>query len=246
MYEPKPLSLTKIQAEILLHIAKHKQANKYEISQSLNKSYSSIYNGINCLLEHKLVKVQRTEPGEKNPKIEVDYYALTLSGLLVTFDYTPTWNYIDQIAEKQADKLPLIFGKWQFFINKGVRDKVAKRFEGAVLSELWNLTKETIRFVESEETKKGIEIFRKEKMTSVLDLERTLTVNTLMFSYVWPPSFKLEKYYDEELEWTKILMQDSDLADFWFKEAEELLDLYKGYVHNIESWMAWAKNHQKV
>jgi hypothetical protein len=52
---------------------------------------------------------------------------LTLLGLLHALEFRKElWGYIDEIAVKHADKLPLIFGEWKHFKEKGVESKVVE------------------------------------------------------------------------------------------------------------------------
>ena len=50
---------------------------------------------------------------------------LTLLGLLHALEFRKElWGRIDDIAEKHADRLPLIFGEWKYFSERGVKNKV--------------------------------------------------------------------------------------------------------------------------
>jgi hypothetical protein len=44
-------------------------------------------------------------------------YDLTLSGLLIALSFKPLWSHIDKVIQYHAKKLPLLLGKWDWFVH---------------------------------------------------------------------------------------------------------------------------------
>jgi len=117
--QPKKEKREATMPKVLLYLTCNK-ANKWEIAQKLNKSYSNIHSTIKQLLRQNLICVSHRKRSSKNPKIDVEYYTVTFQGLITALVQPESLKYADQIAEQQEKLLPLIFGKWQHFKNSGV------------------------------------------------------------------------------------------------------------------------------
>jgi DNA-binding transcriptional ArsR family regulator len=114
--------------KVLLFLAKNGEGSKWEISRGLKKAYSNVHSTIKELLDLGLIEVKRKRKSAKNPKMEVEYYRLTFSGLFAALLQPKiTWEDICEIAERQAKMLPLIFGKWSHFRASGVPDEYLLR-----------------------------------------------------------------------------------------------------------------------
>lgn len=72
---------------------------------------------IEHLLEKDLIRL--VEKGKRGKKI----YDLTVLGLFVALTFRASWKYIDEIADKQKEKLP-VFKHWGHFMEKGWRDEI--------------------------------------------------------------------------------------------------------------------------
>jgi DNA-binding Lrp family transcriptional regulator len=120
--------------EILSFLAQNKPHSKREIAKALEKNYRSIRNVMQRLLSSKLIKVEFKKPSSKNSKKEVEYYGLTLLGLLNTrlLD-KEIWNQIDVIAEKNYRKL-LVFRKWPLFVFRSLRKEIIHSFQDTLKS----------------------------------------------------------------------------------------------------------------
>ncbi|MEM3629257.1 MAG: hypothetical protein QXE06_07820 [Candidatus Bathyarchaeia archaeon] len=81
---------------------------------------------VNPTLKHlercKLIKIHQ-EIGNKK------LYDLTLSGLLIALSLEPLLNHIEKVVEHHADKLPLILGKWNLFVDVKADTIVKKRMK---------------------------------------------------------------------------------------------------------------------
>lgn len=79
----------------------------------------TLQRAIRHLLEEDLIRLVKN--GEGGKKI----YDLTQIGLFVALAFQPSWRYIDEIADKQKDKLPF-FKHWEYLMDKGLRHEVLK------------------------------------------------------------------------------------------------------------------------
>jgi predicted transcriptional regulator len=130
----KSLKRTKTNLEILSFLVQNQPHSTREIAKALNKNYRSINNMIQQLLSSNFVKVEFKKPSSKNPKIEVEYYGLTLIGLLNTLLLDKeVWNQIDVIAEKNYRKL-LVFRKWPLFVFRSLRKEIISSFQDTLRS----------------------------------------------------------------------------------------------------------------
>lgn len=91
-----------------------RKANKWELAKKLGKSYSNIHKTIYQLLKHELIRVAKTKPSIKNPKVEVEYYDSTLKGLFMILKNPRLWKNIDKITDYHKDKLEM-FREWKNF-----------------------------------------------------------------------------------------------------------------------------------
>ena len=90
-------------------------------------SSSTVWKGLEKLKKMGLVvklKSPRKEKGQKGR--ERKPYKLTLMGLLLAFFYGSLERYINKIADGFKEILPLVFGKWKYFIEQGAKDIVKK------------------------------------------------------------------------------------------------------------------------
>lgn len=110
----------------------YKKLKKIELPRALNRKkkkpfklwLSTVGRALDRLESQKLIKKE-----EKIRKLEKGHpkriYHLNFHGLLYLLEfYKESWAHIDDIAIKHLDKLPLIFGEWEYFGEKGVKGKV--------------------------------------------------------------------------------------------------------------------------
>jgi len=111
---------------ILSYLAKNQSQNKWVLSKKLEKSYGNIHASVKILLENNtpFIRIEHTEPSSKNPKARINFYGLTLHGVLEgLIDNSKLWEKIDVIAEIHQDKLR-IFKKWKFFEIRGLKESI--------------------------------------------------------------------------------------------------------------------------
>lgn len=110
--------------KIMLYLATHNKATRWDLKNELGKSYGNIHDTIDALLKEKLIEITQSKPSERNPKISVDYYDLTMFGLLYILASPKAIQQFDLIVESQKDKL-LLFKKWEYLKERKV-DKIEK------------------------------------------------------------------------------------------------------------------------
>ena len=128
-----PKKRERVPPKIFLHLARHGESNKWEMSKELGVAYSNIHRIIKKLLKEKYIYVTKTEEAARNPWIKVEYYDLTFSGLMLCLLDKRSYQFIDEIAKQQDEEFPLLFGKWSYFEEKGIKKEVVDRLTGAVL-----------------------------------------------------------------------------------------------------------------
>lgn len=223
--------------KILLFLAQKKPASKWEIAKVLNKSYGNIYATIQQLLNRNLIKIEYKKPSAKNPKIEVEYYSITILGLFeVINSFSPKEldGNMDVIAKKHADKLPLVFGKWEHFSKHGFREQ-------AILN-LTTIPKAYLLRAEFASSSKLPQYSTR--------LEQGITHTfcfgelRIMHFYDIPPSefLTLEdlEFHSEEAErierWIRMLMMDSDLREYVKKEFRWLIGSVSKYMNALKKF----------
>jgi len=124
-YTPKNMPV------ILGYLAIHNHANKWQIAKDMKKSYSNIHKTIKELLRIGIIKITRVQPGTKNPKIEVEYYTLTPTGLLLALCSVTeaTKESVWGLIAKNYRNTCLTFKKWPLFEQKHIEHIVVKRLK---------------------------------------------------------------------------------------------------------------------
>lgn len=117
--------------KILSYLATHISQNKWQLSKKLEKSYGNVHASMKKLLEKdpSLIKLAVTRKSKTNPKMSVDFYGLTLHGLIeALLANLDLWKETDSIAKIHEKKL-LIFEKWKFFEEEGLTDNITKALQ---------------------------------------------------------------------------------------------------------------------
>ena len=236
--------------EMLVYLACNRGKNKWDIKEALKKSYSNVFQTIPKLLADNLIKVSNIEKGSKNPKIEVEYYELTHSGLLAALqalEETRSWKHIDTIAGNYKEMEPLVFGKWAFFDSKGIRNLIIQRLQAAVFAFSLKQGKTWYRIQEgpSEEAikilveTKGKEIAEK-TLWSHKQIVGNLTDSVLGFNlYLHPKNENLQALIEEEKRVLQILSEDQDIKDYLKKQIKFWKETYSSTWNNIQGWEEW-------
>ena len=232
--------------EMLVYLACNRGKNKWDIKEALKKSYSNVFQTIPKLLADNLIRVSKTEEGSKNPKIQVEHYELTYSGLLVALQEID-WKHIDTVVNNYAEMEPLLFGKWGFFEEKGIKNVIIQRLQAAVVYFQLQRGKKWYRIQEgpSEENVK-ILVETKGKETAERALWRhkqivgNLTDSVLGFNLYLHPKNEDERV-KEEMRVLQILSEDQDIKRYLQKQIKFWKETYSNIWNNVLGFEEWFK-----
>jgi len=156
--------LTKMETLALNLFATLGEASRYELfieeerRQELKQnekhtSYSTFYNISKSLLRHQLIYVTKTLPGKKNPQIKVEYYKLTLAGvikLLLPLCGLYGWrveaseevyNYALELVGSLLKNYPEMFPPEFHELSDRFKERIAIEYSvNYVTSEIWELS----------------------------------------------------------------------------------------------------------
>lgn len=251
--EERP-QLSRVDRKILTHITRSGDANKYEITKTLKLSYSSVYKRIKYLIRMGCIQITKTLPGTKNPDMKVHYYGLTDYGWVVASNYDDFWKYIDDIANKNEAKLPLVFGKWAFFRKKGKLDTIIARLQTAFFIAWKNQvrgplilmekdSKEPIKIrlerIKDKETRERV-LRRHKRITDIWD---GITAKTIGFdNFLWRKDSQYQPYQEFVKQFQKDiedLSEDADLRNYIDEELNHWVDKCKTSYENVCAWKEW-------
>jgi hypothetical protein len=233
--------------EILVYLACNRTKNKWDIKEALNKSYSNVFQTIPKLLAENLIRVSKKLPGDKNPKLQVEYYELTYSGLLAALETTQSWKHISTIANNYKEMEPLLFGKWNFFEKKGIRDLIIQRMQAAIMAFSLTLGKTWVKLQRGpSEGAIKILVDVKGKESAERSLWRykqvvgNLTDSVLGFNvYLHPKNEEQQAMVEEEKRILRILSEDQDIKEYLRKQIKFWKETYSSICSNIQSWEEW-------
>lgn len=211
--------------EILEYIARHGEISKWQLAKELEKPYSVIYKNIKKMVMYHLVEVTKVEPSQKNPKIKVEFYNLTVGGLIDFLNYERPWRYIEEIIQTHSKKLPLIFGKWKFFKRKKLSEIIIDRLLWGVLSYRTQLPKTFFAYNvvgdHDDFEKRAIKHYGKEEGRRVGSLKRNIVGSSLTDKVLGLDLKLLPK------EFLETVIEDADLKRYYDQRFEEWEKHYK-------------------
>jgi len=156
-------------------------------------------------------------------------YKLTMFGLFVAFFSEETWEHIDKVAERQEDKLPLIFGKWNYFEEKGVKERVVE----SMRSHLFSPTSEIIIPYPPPSTYLRIEPLMEDYESRIReDLTRQV---------LFPTSISHPDYDRHVVGWAKVLIEDEDLKHYTKEELNHREEKYLKALNIVKLWKDYIK-----
>jgi len=117
---------------ILAVIVDNKEFAQYDMPKAVGKDYRTVIRHLHDLERLELVKF-RTEAAMKGGK-DRKIYSLTHKGLLfllktflaIADSAQEVEKGLDVFAENHQELLPLVFGKWQFYAEHGVKDLIVQ------------------------------------------------------------------------------------------------------------------------
>jgi hypothetical protein len=198
-------------------------------------SQSTVYYWLKQLERCKLIRVYK-KIGDKT------LYDLTLPGLLVALSFEPLSNHVDKIVAHHAGKLPLILGKWDFFVDTKVVGIVKER-----MKEYLSFPPEVVHLSPyhlliyglKEKEKEKRESFMRELITDEFEHRLQEDLNRyILFPWVFGIVYdfyvpnvsipdddkgraKIEVTDDME-QWISILLLDSELKSYLISELDHL------------------------
>lgn len=131
---PGAFPLSSLQLEVLDGLSRIAPNNPNKLRKKLKKAYSFVYYTLKELERRKIISSRR-EKNEKGTLSRV--YDLELEGILLVL-YGWMRNHelvkrnqalIRKIVERYDAKLPLVFGKWQYFREIGLEDLTHTRLK---------------------------------------------------------------------------------------------------------------------
>jgi len=158
--------------------------NKHKIAEDAGLSYSRVYDGLENLRRRELVRIKKVR---FKPRV----YTITLGGLAIVLSRKPElWGKIDEIARKQAELLPSVFGRWDYFARAGV--------DGFLVTPL----------------KRNFSSFTTPpRDVHIIGAEKSLRLNAVAEA-LWPEE-RLKRVDDGKRKaWIGIMIDDSDLLRF--------------------------------
>lgn len=176
--------------------------------------YSTIERSLQRLERRNFIKKAK-EPTKSKKGPAQKLCTLTLLGLLYLLEFNKeSWGYIKEIAEKHADKLPLIFGEWEHFKKNYAESKVIDALKAFCKTYLPHIY-----------TFKGLdkaEDFLREDLTRSI-LYSHLSLITL------PPLDKVSEQRKQEIielekkrtfDWVKVWFENEKLREYLIKELD--------------------------
>lgn len=193
---------------------------QYKIAKRTKLSHSRVHDNLKLLQKWGLVKSKKI--GQARTGLPMRSYTLTSMGLIQALDEEQPWQKIDEVARKQKEFFPLIFGKWDHFDKAGAKDLLISFFKKAIerrgAGAPWPFS----------EICYGI--------PGIPDDVRGLTELKITTETLWPPwltSIDSGNKLKQKIIWIKALSSDPELAqnvEGILKDAEELhLDYSRFY-----------------
>jgi len=198
---------TRTAPEILRLVAREGPKSKWQMKNLTGKSYGNIHQTVKELLAQGLIRKEATRPSKRNPKMEVEYYSLTLSGLISALSDSRLWNDViekgkyDEIEAiiKRNRSLHPIFQKW---------DHLSRSIQKHELMSALLATVMCLRTVGDK----------------LADLEDAFT--ELFFSLILEPSFYTSIKFDVK-GWIKAIKSDDYLRNYILKKLKSKRKLYQ-------------------
>ena len=244
-YEP----FFRTELQILEVLALEKEFAQYDMPKRIGKNYRTVLRHLHDLTENGLIRLSRTEESKKGGKNR-NIFTLTRRGLHLALTGEKVWENIDGVARNYADELPLIFGKWDFFIKKGLRDTIIARLQAAITAFSIQLGKEWIRIVEGpseDKIKILIEYGGQEKADMTVWAYKQavgdLTNSVLGFNlYLHPKHGDKNKFMQECMQLIRVLREDPDIERYLENEFKFWEESCIEESENARAWRKWFES----
>jgi hypothetical protein len=239
--------------QILGSLALNGPQNKWQLSKGLKGAYSHIHKEVQCLLDGGAICAIDKKRAERTIHM-IDYYDITLLGILRLLTTQYYLNQIEAIAMQNASKLPLIFGKWEFFKKEKIDKPITTMMEEYLIVLSWQLKKlledKTARQEGKEKdmvmlrTLYGDQAERKyseiqEQNDKLLDCSfKIQTSQDIIYRHIFfgPPYGKDEGGRRLRSSFMPIWMKDPELKAYLTVKLVELEQDYTKILQDIQKW----------
>jgi DNA-binding PadR family transcriptional regulator len=228
---------------ILMVLAQEKSRTHYELwkQDKVARSNKTVLEKLSLLEKKGLIRSSQEKVGRKRKS-----YELTMIGLIVTLRYERAFKYIDKIAKTHEMMLPLVFGKWSFFKEKGILNEVIERLQSSVVqywSESYTLTYTARSLRELFLIQKGILDLKTPRLSPKRSELSGTDINHLFLGLDRLTSLYSSTQEREKIEnYLRVLREDDDLKS----EVDGFIDYYDvsfaQVKENFESWKSWWKS----
>jgi hypothetical protein len=214
---------------ILATLAEHTEYAQYDMPSVIGKDYRTVLRHVHHLRRRNLIRLVRTEPASKGGK-DRNIYALTFPGLIAFLKRPRFWDrsdLVDDIAEKYAAYLPLVFGKWELYQRRGFKDVIATRVQSVITDP--TLPNPLTRAVsERDDPLVSIELHTTASATSI---DPEFVTERVLTTFAEPDVF---------YQLLTISARDPDLRRFFERYLQRIAAAYSSSLKTIHDWiLAW-------
>ncbi len=177
------------------------------------------------LLESGLV----VKDGKSHVKAPADQYRLSLHGILYSLDVLDfTDKQIDKIADKYADILPMVFGKWEYLkSNVGNEIYRLKNLAGGLFMDNIQIAKISNFPVYELMTYLNVKYQNNFEQIEEKDLANQISI-WFYTNLLVPARFRTSSKHTslEMKQWKKIIQEDKSIAKWYYEFVDEAIKFY--------------------
>jgi DNA-binding Lrp family transcriptional regulator len=212
----EPDATTRI-LELLLTTSLSDGLNKYKIAKETGLSYSRVHTIIENLEAQKIVKSVEVGHAPAGPKKN---YAPAFSGLVVIMHKIPEfWGMIDEISLKQAELLPLVFGKWDCLAKPEIKKRMISNLKKTFEIVYHDLAGTIVPFDQEEP-----------KRAAMSEEEHRLLIAR---NVIWPDDLT-EASGNEQSAWARAVTSDPELKRFVTELRKDRFMIYEARASNYK------------
>lgn len=230
---------------IIENIAKNGEIYQYDLPKLIGKSYRQILRHLEQLEDIDFIRVIRFEPSTKKGK-DKKVYGLTLNGLLAYLQYVALRHSerftgtVRNIVHYYTNHLPLIFGKWNLWLENDLDWPIIKSLQKILTEEnrplvnlIWAINfKQPSDIIGSEKLKESITKLDKGKA-----LEQNTYTETTTEQQIWTTKILLNIEEGLENKLYGTIKKDTELTNFMKQILQDTLNIHIKDIYKIKSWM---------
>lgn len=245
----------KLEKKILRHLARKPNKLIQPLSAEIHHDYKSVHKAVKSLHKKELLT---QVPGESERGVPYKAYRLSTTGAILILLDDEVWQDIDLVARNYPSELPLIFGKWSFFIEKGVRDMIVARLQAAVqalsmqLGKEWYIilgrsSEEAIKILVEKVGPENIQKLGREFVEMILwrtkrmvgDLNNSVLGSAV---YLYPEDGAIMKHVKEQRELKKKLREDPEIDSYYRNDYKFWERYLTNLVANVRAGKQWYES----